>query len=199
MPTIADIYSAIDSAKRKGADFIQNPGASLQQMVGYANDRAGAFNQLTNEATDEGMTYGPKTRQLAGQMAETYNPAGILAPKRFLGRTLEGMPTAVDVGGKLEQFGTDQRLVDIAKGYMADKGFVYAPLTKYAQIDPNRANRLAEAYQVMANNPNDPKVKKAYAALIDETMGQYEALRKKAINLISCLNLGIFMETQEMP
>jgi len=179
IPTLADIYSAIDSAKRKGSDFIRNPVASLQQIVGLANDRAGALNELTSQAAKEGASYGPKSQRLANLMAESYNAGGILAPKRFIGKPLEGLPGVVEVGGKLEQFGTDQRLVDIAKEYMADKGSVYAPLTKYAQIDPNRANKLAEAYQIMANNPNDPKVKKAYAALIDETMGQYEALRKK--------------------
>ena len=78
MPTIADIYSAIDSAKRKGADFIRNPGESLQQMLGSANDRARNLNELTYQATEEeGMGYGPKTQQLANQMAESYNPVGM--------------------------------------------------------------------------------------------------------------------------
>jgi hypothetical protein len=77
MPTIADIYSAIDSAKRKGSDFVRNPGASLQQMVGLANDRAGALNELTSQAASEGLNYGPKSQQLANQMAEAYNPIGM--------------------------------------------------------------------------------------------------------------------------
>jgi len=180
MPTLANIYSAIDSAKRKGSDLVRNPVESLQQIFGYGIDRANsAKDQLYQATEEEGIGYGPKTKALAKLMAEGYNVGGILAPKRFIGKPLEGLPAAVDVGGKLEQFGTDQRLVDIAKRYMADKGSVYAPLTKYSQIDPNRANKLAEAYQTMANNPNDPNVKKAYAALIDETMGQYEALRNK--------------------
>ena len=78
MPTLADIYSAIDSAKRRGSDFVQNPGASLQQMVGLANDRAGALNELTSQAAMEGGSYGPKSQQLANQMAEGYNPAGMM-------------------------------------------------------------------------------------------------------------------------
>ncbi|MEN9901078.1 MAG: hypothetical protein RLZZ152_2122 [Pseudomonadota bacterium] len=77
MPTLADIYSAIDSAKRKGSDFVRNPGASLQQMVGLANDRAGALNELTSQAAMEGGKYGPKSQQLANQMAEAYNPIGM--------------------------------------------------------------------------------------------------------------------------
>ena len=102
-----------------------------------------------------------------------------LPPTKYVGKTLEGMPDVVNVGGRMEQFGTDQRLVDIAKSYVADKGLVYSPQTKYATIDENRATRLAQAYQGMVNNPNDPKVKKAYNAMIEETMAQYEALRKK--------------------
>lgn len=78
MPTLADIYSAIDSAKRKGSDFIRNPGASLQQMAGYGMDRANAARDQLYQATEEeGMGYGPKTQALAKQMAATYNPIGM--------------------------------------------------------------------------------------------------------------------------
>ena len=78
MPTLADIYSAIDSAKRKGFDFVRNPGASLQQMAGYGMDRANAARDQLYEATEaEGIGYGPKTQALAKQMAGSYNPLGM--------------------------------------------------------------------------------------------------------------------------
>jgi hypothetical protein len=120
----------------------------------------------------------------AANMAEGYLQKqglmpGMLPPSKYVGATLEGMPDVVNVGGKMEQFGTDQRLVDIAKSYVADKGLVYSPQTKYATIDEDRATRLAQAYEGMLNNPNDPRVKKSYNAMIEETMAQYEALRKK--------------------
>ena len=80
MPTLADIYSAIDSAKRKGSDLIRNPGASLQQMAGYGMDRANAARDQLYEATEaEGIGYGPKTKALAQQMAGAYNPIGMTA------------------------------------------------------------------------------------------------------------------------
>jgi hypothetical protein len=77
MPTLADIYSAIDSAKRKGSDFVRNPGASLQQMVGLANDRAGQLNQQTAAAAQEGAAIGPQTQALGQTIAEGYNPVGM--------------------------------------------------------------------------------------------------------------------------
>jgi hypothetical protein len=77
MPTLADIYSAIDSAKRRGSDFIQNPGLSLQQMVGLANDRAGELNQQTAAAAQEGLKYGPASQALGQTLAGAYNPIGM--------------------------------------------------------------------------------------------------------------------------
>lgn len=78
MPTLADIYSAIDSAKRKGSDLIRNPGASLQQIAGYGIDRANAARDQLYQATEEeGIGYGPKTKALASQMAQSYNPIGM--------------------------------------------------------------------------------------------------------------------------
>jgi hypothetical protein len=83
MPTLADIYSAIDSAKRRGADVVRNPGASLQQMIGYGVDRANAARDQLYQATEEeGIGYGPKTQALAKKMAEVYNPIGMTVSYR---------------------------------------------------------------------------------------------------------------------
>jgi hypothetical protein len=168
--------------------YMRSPKRS-QQMQGLAglltnaNDRARAFNELSRAAAEEslqtGDIYGPKSQQVASLLAEGYNPVGMLAPKRFVGKPLQGLPSKVDVGGRVEEFGTDQRLVDIAKELVEKKGFVYSPQLKYAEVDPQRAAKIADAYAKMENNPNSPKVKKAYDAMIEETMEQYEALRKK--------------------
>jgi hypothetical protein len=83
MPTLADIYSAINTAKRKGSDFVQNPGTSLQQMMGFANDRARALNEQDRAATDEFLATrqlnGPLQMQSAMDMASAYNPVGMTA------------------------------------------------------------------------------------------------------------------------
>ena len=89
MPTLADIYSAINTSKRKASDFVQNPGTSLQQMLGNANDRAGAYNQQMYQAAQgfgapaRGQQATPE-QQAAQQstmetMGEAYNPAGIIS------------------------------------------------------------------------------------------------------------------------
>ena len=90
MPTLADIYSAIDTAKRKASDFVQNPGTSLQQMVNNANDRARVYNQqLSLAAQGTGAPAKgkkPTPEQLAADkyvtqaMIESYDPMGIFIP-----------------------------------------------------------------------------------------------------------------------
>ena len=119
----------------------------------------------------------------AAGMAEGYLQrqglmANILPPKRFQGPLLEGLPEAVDVGGRMEQFGTDQRIVDLAKQYMADKGITYSPQKPYAAVDVKRAEKIAKEYAAMKHDPSDPKTKKAYEALAKETQDQYEQLLK---------------------
>ena len=103
----------------------------------------------------------------------------ILPPEQFRGATLNNMPSTVNMGnGKIEQFGTDKRIVDLANQYASDNGLPYAVQKDYASVDPIRAKRVADAYEVMKNNPNDPQVKKSFDALVNETQAQYEALRK---------------------
>lgn len=77
MPTLADIYSAIDSAKRRAADTFANPVTSLQQMLGNANDRARVLNQMTAAAAQEGADFGPASQALAQKLADAYNPVGM--------------------------------------------------------------------------------------------------------------------------
>jgi len=110
----------------------------------------------------------------------TINPrANILPPEKYQGGILKGMPNIIDMGnGKLEQFGTDKRIVDTANQFMADQGLSYNPQTTYTNVDVNLAKRIADAYQHMKDNPSDPAVKKSYDALINQTMDQYEAARK---------------------
>jgi predicted GNAT family acetyltransferase len=78
-------------------DFVQNPGTSLQQMLGNANDQAKGFNQLTGQAVQEaqqGGLGGPQVQQLANTMAGAYNPVGMV------GKTLSAKypNVALDIG-----------------------------------------------------------------------------------------------------
>lgn len=77
MPTLADIFSTADSLKRRLSDTLRNPGASLDQMVNYANDRARTINEMTRLAAEEKDLYGPSTQALGQKLTEAYNPIGM--------------------------------------------------------------------------------------------------------------------------
>jgi len=148
MPTLADIYSAIGSARRKGSDFIQNPGASLQQMVGLANDRAGELNQQTAAAAQEGANYGPASQALGQTLAGAYNPVGMVS--------LKGLPTDYHAFGPL----VNQAYQDYKANPGKETGERYKALMNARDNAP-------------INNPY--KIKEAYVEPQESYKGQHEA------------------------
>jgi hypothetical protein len=124
MPTLADIYSAADSFKRRLADVVQNPGLSLQQMVGYANDRARALNELNAQAAqetmDSGQLFGSKMRELGETLASAYNPTGMTvwhgSPYKFTAFD----PRKIGTGEGAQAYGHGLYVAEnpvVAKGY----------------------------------------------------------------------------------
>lgn len=55
-----------------------------------------------------------------------------------------------------------------------------APITK---LDENRSKSIADAFDAMENNPNDPEVKASYEAMSKETKDQYDALIKSGMKV----------------
>ena len=72
--------------------------------------------------------------------------------------------------------GPDPRLVDVARRYAIKAGIPYRRQGEYVKVDPERGARIADAYAEMKHDPQNPKVKEAYADLIRQTKDQYQAL-----------------------
>lgn len=66
----------------------------------------------------------------------------------------------------------------ISEAYMADRGVVEPRVRLLDTIDEGRAKRIADAFDDMKDEPNNPKVRKAYEDLAKETKDQYDALTK---------------------
>jgi hypothetical protein len=64
---------------------------------------------------------------------------------------------------------------DVADTFARRAGNDY-PIDSYPPFDEERARRIAQAYEEMQHDPLDPRVRRSYDALIDETMDQYRAL-----------------------
>jgi hypothetical protein len=72
--------------------------------------------------------------------------------------------------------GPDANLVAVAEQYAADNGIDLKRQSEYVVVDEERAKRIADAYEQMVNDPQNPKVKEAYEDLIRQTKAQYDAL-----------------------
>lgn len=72
--------------------------------------------------------------------------------------------------------GPDPALVEVAEGYAKSRGIDLRRQPEYAKVDPERARRIAQAYEDMAHAPQDPAVRAAYESLIEQTTAQYKAL-----------------------
>lgn len=74
--------------------------------------------------------------------------------------------------------GADPQLVAVAVEYARKNGINYTRQPSYVEIDEDRAKRIAQAYEDMKHDPQDPKVKEAYQNLINQTIAQYRALEE---------------------
>lgn len=89
------------------------------------------------------------------------------------GRGLAPLPGAPNVQGAS---GPDPRLVEVAEQYARDNGITLRRQAEYVKVDPERAARIAAAYEAMPHDPQNPRVKEAFENLIGQTRAQYDAL-----------------------
>ena len=115
--------------------------------------------------------YNPKTKtneKSTGRSEQTRDGGG-----RDTSREIAPLEGAPDFKGAR---GPDPQLVAVAEKYAKENGIKLARQAEYAKIDEGRAVRLANEYQNMKNEPNNPVVREAYANLIRQTKAQYKAL-----------------------
>jgi hypothetical protein len=130
-------------------------------------DNANKILKDNNIAAEESLTTKNKENEKV-QSERTGDGAG-----RDIGRKitpLEGTPSVSGFNGP------DEQLVAVAEKYAAENGIDLKRQSEYVEVDEERATRIADAYEQMANDPQNPKVKEAYQELIKQTMAQYQAL-----------------------
>jgi hypothetical protein len=112
--------------------------------------------------------------RLGPAQASAEKAAGRYAP-------LPGLPTnPLKVGNDLYIPGPIAKIKDIAEGYMRDRptpSYHQTP-DQYHPLDPEHAKAIAQAYEEMPHDPDNPAVKNSYDAMIKETRDQYDYLRR---------------------
>jgi hypothetical protein len=75
-------------------------------------------------------------------------------------------------------------LDEAAEAYMKKHGIPGTHrLDSYPEFDEDFARRIADEYDRAQHLPNDPKIRRAYDALLDETMAQYRALENSGLDV----------------
>lgn len=75
------------------------------------------------------------------------------------------------------------RLKDAATAYMQKAGLPYNPIQTYQPTDPALGAKIAQAFEQMKHNPNDPATKASYDALAKETMAQWQSLKATGLKV----------------
>jgi hypothetical protein len=70
-----------------------------------------------------------------------------------------------------------------AENYAKSKGIKLSQLEK-VKVNPEVSKKIAQAFDSLPDNPDDPAVKKAYEALIQETLDQYQEIKKTGLKVI---------------
>jgi len=89
--------------------------------------------------------------------------------------SLKGLPRRVKLPSGQQIYAKHfKTAADAAKAYMESKGLRYAPHSEYAKADPERAVRIAAAYDMMVDDPFNPEVRASYDAMAKETLEQFQ-------------------------
>lgn len=171
----------IDPGYSNGPWF-NRPGvnqARLDERASYWADRAGGSGEgqraieeaLQQQAADRARSSAAgqsEAGDVNGQLEQAGDGAG-----RATDAGSSPLPGAPVIAGAT---GPDPRLVAVAEQYARDNGIDFKRQADYVQVDPERAARIAQAYEEMQHAPNDPAVQEAYQNLIQQTLAQYRAL-----------------------
>ena len=166
--------------------------SAMQAALWYFEQRLyrnlGVSAESTNFSGAAGVAL--KKRGIDGQATESQRgTASADAPKGVReqdgsGPERAGDGSGRDQGGSLAPLegaprnlqGPIAELVSAAEQYASDNGIPLKRQAEYVDVDPERAARIAQAYEDMPHAPNDPAVQEAYANLIRQTRAQYDAL-----------------------
>lgn len=164
METLGDIAASTVSP----AGAAMRLGTSIERGADYGKSAIAGLGAFGRPGGDRGV---------AEAQAAAKRAAGGIAP-------LTGTPTApITVSGKPYVAAPVKTAVKAAEKYMAKTGLPYKPPKTFKKVVPERARKIAAAYDAMPHAPDDPKVKAAYDAMIQETLDQWQEIKNTGLKV----------------
>ena len=174
-------FGVIPSLIRAGdAAYASSQGADMSGTIGDMT--FGLVDAFPAAALGRSAVRGILSRPSIGeQAAQTYMVGQRLsAPSSY--KSVAGKPSTVEMpsGEKFEARPISE-IENAARKYMADRGMDTKGFDSYPPFSEERARVIAAAYDMMANDPTNPAVRRAYDAMVQETLDQYSALKDSGI------------------
>jgi GNAT superfamily N-acetyltransferase len=141
-----------------------------ESYLNQADDENISADQIVDASEDQ--TIGPEETfgqdEIDGRPQQPGAGDGRRAYSRRGLSPLEGAPA--------KTAGPDPSLVAVAEDYAAANGIALRRPARFAELDVDRAQRIAAAFDAMQHAPQDPAVRDAYEDLKRQTQAQYDAL-----------------------
>lgn len=87
------------------------------------------------------------------------------------------------IGGQWYVPGPVAAAHDAAQDYMDRAKMDFVPPRFYVEVDKERATKIAQAFDEMKHEPENPEVRAAYEAMIKETLAQYQAIKRTGLKI----------------
>jgi hypothetical protein len=171
-PELADI--------RAQSDIVDDAAGPNSGLTPYTQSLGGQTDVNQPQSPDVLGTQETGLRLLTG----VRRSPGILPPSPAWSDTapLAYLPTTIKVPGVgTVEAGAFPLARRAARDYVESTGRAYDPITTYRKVDPARAGRIAEAFEQMRHEPDNPEVKAAYEAMVKETLAQWEAVKRTGL------------------
>ena len=150
--------------------FLEN--ALLSREKALFQDRV----SRSTSGQDDG-SFTPQAQRKAENRISTMESQLFPRPPAPITRLENAPPEARYVPGQGDvQYGVHQPAADAAFDYMQKTGLEYFPPKVFAPLVAERGAARAREYEIMKHDPNDPLVKRSYAAFVEETIAQYKHL-----------------------
>ena len=175
------LLSLLKPGDRKLLDTMRLSADDTLKAKGQSDDTRRDAGELSS--TEAGRAPG-KPGTAPGTMAQDGGPQFGADGRSGAPRPpLPGHPGTFTVGGVPRTILPHEPARIAAESYKAQRGLTTPSPSEYVPLDKDRGVRIAQAYGAMEDNPRDPKVQRAYSALANETLAQWEAMKRSGITV----------------
>jgi hypothetical protein len=157
-----------------------------------ASEQVTRYEKLIKDAGFKGIYMSESPLGQVAAMFEATKPAKVVDKRTGLVQNFQ-VPNVAKVElqpqdtaplpGLTNSPGPVKNVVQAARAYAEARGLPVRRQGEYVQNDPALGKRIADAYEAMKHQPNNPKVKAAYQAMADETMAQYEFVKATGLKV----------------